>query len=141
MTSSYRIIGSKTVLLDSRGHEIDIGQLVAECRKDERRVLADDEIGLVLFVDDLDVYTVSALGDTDTGMPLPGPNRRWLKKVSQITQPRFTAPSVRHQIGSVVASYSADSVFVVIEDGRIRKVRGEDLTKGMILASGEKVFW
>ena len=102
---------------------------------------ADDEIGLVLFVGDLDVYTLSALADPNTGLPSSNPSGRWLKKVSQITQPRFAAPSVRHQIGSVVASYSADSAFVVIENGRIRKVRGEDLTKGMVLATGEKVFW
>ncbi len=141
MTSSYRIIGSKAVLLDSHGQEIDLEKLVTECRKDERRVLADDEIGLVLFVGDLDVYTLSALADPNTGLPSSNPSGRWLKKVSQITQPRFAAPSVRHQIGSVVASYSADSAFVVIENGRIRKVRGEDLTKGMVLATGEKVFW
>ncbi len=141
MTGSYRIIGSQAVLLDSHGREIDLERFVAECRKDERRVLADDEIGLVLFVGDLDVYTLSALADPFTGTPGPHPEDRWLKKVSEITQPRFAAPSVRHQIGSVVASYSADAVFLVVEKGRIRKVRGENLTKGMILATGEKVFW
>jgi hypothetical protein len=126
-------------MLDSHGGEIDLEKFVEDHRKDEKRVLADDEIGLVLYVGDLDVFTVSALADPETGVPHPVGT--YLKKVSQISQVRFPAPSVRHQIGSVVASFSADTPFLVAEDGRIRKVRADDLSKGMILASGEKVFW
>lgn len=138
MTSSHRLTARAT-LLDSHGGEIDLEKFVEDHRKDEKRVLADDEIGLVLYVGDLDVFTVSALADPETGVPHP--IGTYLKKVSQISQVRFPAPSVRHQIGSVVASFSADTPFLVAEDGRIRKVRADDLSKGMILASGEKVFW
>jgi hypothetical protein len=139
--NEHRLYGRKAALFDVAGKEIDIEGFVADCRKDERRILADDEIGLVIYVGDLNVFTVSGLGDPRTGAPPPHPSGRWLKKVSQISQMRFPAPSVRHQIGSVVVSVSEDSVFVIVEKDRVRKVRGADLKKGMILATGEKVFW
>jgi len=41
----------------------------------------------------------------------------------------------------VVKSLSADSVFVIRDGDALRKVRAIDLKPGMVLRTGEKVYW
>jgi hypothetical protein len=49
--------------------------------------------------------------------------------------------SVRRQIGSVVKTLSSESVFVIKDGDALRKVKAQDLKAGMILHTGEKVYW
>lgn len=118
------------ILVYSNGTPADLESLVEELRKDERRVLADDEIGLVLYVGDLGIYQ---LQPTDSGEFLAQP-------ITQISRPRFQTRILRKQIGSTVLSVTEDAVFVIKEGQSLRKVRAERLKPGMVLATGEKVY-
>ncbi len=118
------------VLVDSNGKEIDHDSLVAQLRTDRKRVLADDEVGLVIYVADLGIYMLTP---TDSGEFLA-------QQVTEISRPRFSTRVIRKQIGHTVLSVTADAVFVVLENDSLRKVRAEKLEPGMILASGEKVY-
>jgi len=102
--------------------------------------LADDEVGLVVYVGDMDIYSISALGHPETGSPPADPSGHWAQRVSEISVVRF-GESVRRQIGSVVKTLSADSVLIIQDGDNLRKVRAADLKPGMILHSGEKVYW
>lgn len=133
-------MSDKPVLIDSRGQRIDVDELIERCRADPNRILADDEIGLVVFVGDLDVYSVSGLGHPKTGVPPPTVNGQWMHKVKEVSVNRFGS-SVRRQIGSVVRSLPADSVFVIRDGHGLRKVKAKDLKRGMVLRTGEKVYW
>lgn len=133
-------MGDRPVLVNSKRENVDIDALIETCRSNPNRILADDEVGLVVYVGDLDVYTVSGLGHPETGDPPPDITGHWVQKVNEMTVVRFGS-SVRHQIGSVVKSLSADSVFVIRDDQTLRKVKAKDLKPGMVLRTGEKVYW
>jgi hypothetical protein len=130
----------KPILINSKQECIDVDGLIDQCRADPNRMLADDEVGLVVYVGDLDIYRVSALGHPTTGAPAPDSNGHWAQKVNEISIIRFGA-SVRRQIGSVVKTLSADSVLVIRDGGGLRKVKAADLKPDMILGTGEKVYW
>jgi hypothetical protein len=133
-------VSEEPILINSKHERIDIDALVDNCRSDPNRILADDEVGLVAYVGDMDIYTVSALGHPQTGGPAPHPQGHWAQKVNEISVIRF-GESVRRQIGSVVKTVSADNVFLIRDRNTLRKVRAADLEPGMILHSGEKVYW
>jgi len=128
------------MLINSNSERVDIDELVERCRSNPNRILADDEIGIVVYVGDLDIHSVSGLGHPETGDPPPNSGGHWAQKVNEISVSRFGS-SVRHQIGSVVKSLYGDSVFIIRESDSLRKVRAEDLEGGMVLNPGEKVYW
>ncbi len=129
----------RPVLINSKRERIDVDELIERCRTDSSRILADDEVGLVVYVGDLDIYAVSGLGHPETGEPPPD-SGRWVQKVNEVSRVRFGS-RVRHQIGSVVKTLSADSVFVIQDEDRLLKVKAKDLKPGMVLRTGEKVLW
>jgi len=128
------------ILVNSKLERIDFDELVERCRKDANRILADDDVGIVVYVGDLDIHTITGVGHPITGDAPPDPTGHWVQKVNQISVKRFGS-TVRHQIGSVVRTLASDSVFVVRENETVRKVKAADLKPGMILDTGEKVYW
>jgi hypothetical protein len=56
-----------------------VDELVEKLRSDEARVLADDEVGLIIYVGDLEYYNLTP---TETGEFLAQP-------VTQVSRPRF----------------------------------------------------
>ena len=118
------------IMIYSDGQPADIDTLVERLRDEPQRILADDEVGLVLYVGDLGIYN---LKPTDNGEFLAQP-------VTEISRPRFSTHVLRKQIGATVLSVTADAVFVVRDGSVLKKVRAEKLEPGMILASGEKVY-
>lgn len=122
--------GDQHILVDENGGRVSVADLVEQLRHDPRRVLADDEIGLIVYVGDLRLYE---LRPTESGEFIAS-------KVTQISRPRFPVRILRKQIGARVFSVTADAVFVVREKDVLKKVRAEKLKPGMMLASGEKVF-
>ncbi len=133
-------MSDKPILINSKHERVDVDALVDSCRSDPNRILADDEVGLVVYVGDLDIYSISALGHPETGNPPPDRTGHWAQRVNEISVIRF-GESLRRQIGSVVKTLSTDSVFVIRDGDSLRKVRAADLKPGMILRSGEKVYW
>ena len=129
----------RLILIDSKRERVDVDELIQRCRSDPNRILADDEVGLVVYVGDLDIYSVSALGHPTTGDPAPDSSGHWVQKVNEVSVIRF-GENVRRQIGSVVKSLSADSVFVIRDGDSLRKVKARDLKPGMVLHTGEKVY-
>ena len=124
-------IPPKQILLISKeGELVEIDALAEQLRDEAHRVLADDEIGLVLYVGDLGIYN---LKPTETGEFLA-------QLVREISRPRFTTTVLRRQIGATVLSVTADAVFVIQDGDTLRKVRAENLKPGMVLATGEKVY-
>lgn len=136
-----KLSSSSPILLNSQGQRISVEAIIEMARKDTRRVLADDDIGTVLYIGDLNIYTVTAVGHPKTGAPPPHRKGLWTKKVSQLSTVRFPNQEMRHQIGSTVVTVSADAVFVIRDGDRLKKVRGDCLKPGMILATGEKIYW
>jgi hypothetical protein len=124
------IPAEQVILIYSDGRPVDIDVLVEQLRGEPKRILADDEIGLVLYVGDLGIYN---LKPTDGGEFLAQP-------VTEISRPRFSTRVLRKQIGATVLSVTADAVFVVRDGSTLKKVRAEKLEPGMVLASGEKVY-
>lgn len=118
------------LLVDSEGKRIALDEFIEQLRYDESRVLADDEVGVVVYIGDLGLYEMTP---TETGDYLARP-------VIQVSRPRFAVPILRKQIGARVFSVTADAVFVIRDGSSLRKVRAERLEPGMLLASGEKVF-
>lgn len=118
------------LLVDSDGKPIAVDEFIEELRRDESRVLADDQVGLIVYVGDLGIYELTP---TETGEFLGRP-------VTQVSRPRFPVRILRKQIGARVFSVTADAVFVIRDGASLRKVRAEKLEPGMVLASGEKVF-
>jgi hypothetical protein len=118
------------VIVDSNGKRIDVEKTTEELRRDEKRVLADDELGVVLYVGDLDFYSLKPI---ESGGFLA-------QKLREISRPRFSTQLVRHQIGPTVFSMTADTVFLIREGEMIKKVRADKLKKGVTLANGDKVF-
>jgi hypothetical protein len=133
-------MSDKPVLINSKHERVEIDELIERCRSDSNRILADDEVGLVVYVGDLDIFSVSALGHPETGEPPPSASGHWAQKVTEVSLLRFGA-TVRRQIGSVVKTLSADSVLVIRDGDSLRKIKAADLKPGMILRSGEKVYW
>ena len=133
-------MNDRPVLINSKHERVDVDELVERCRSNPNRILADDEIGLVVYVGDMDIYAVSGLGHPATGDPPPDMTGHWVQKVNQVSVVRFGS-SVRRQIGSVVKTLAADSVFVVRDGDRLLKVKAKDLRPGMILRTGEQVYW
>ena len=118
------------LLVDKEGKPIALDELFERVRQNESRVLADDEVGLIVYVGDLGFYEMTP---TETGEFLARP-------VTQVSRPRFAVRILRRQIGARVFSVTADAVFVIRDGNALRKVRAEKLDPGMVLASGEKVF-
>jgi hypothetical protein len=118
------------ILVNSDGETLDVDVLAQQLHQDRRRVLADDEVGLVLYVGDLGIYN---LKPTETGEFLA-------QKVTEISRPRFPTRVLRKQIGATVLSVTADAVFIVKDGDTLKKVRAEKLERGMVLRSGEKVY-
>jgi hypothetical protein len=119
------------LLVDSDGAPIDVDTLVENTRRDhQERILVDDEVGLVIYVGGLGIYS---LKPTDGGEFLAAP-------VTEISRRRFSGRVLRKQVGATVLSVTADAVFVVKDGDIFRKVRAEKLVPGMVLASGEKVY-
>lgn len=125
-----RIPTEQVMLVDSDGQTVDVDDFVERVRREPRRVLADDEIGLVQYVGDLGIYS---LKPTDSGAFLAQP-------VTEISRPRFSTRVLRRQIGATVLSVTADAVFLVRDGNALKKVRAEKLEVGMVRASGEKVY-
>lgn len=124
------IPSEQLVIVDSVGKRIDVEKLVQDLLKEENRVLAHDEFGTVLYVGDLDFYSLK-----------PIENGGFLaQKLREISRPRFPTQLVRHQIGPAVFSMTSDTVFLIREGETIKKVRADKLKKGVILANGDKVF-
>lgn len=118
------------IIVNSDGQPLSIDVLVDKLRNEKHRILADDEVGLVIYVGDLGIYTLK-----------PTENRELLAQpVTEISRPRFTPKILRKQIGATVLSVTADAVFVVRDGNSLKKIRAEKLEPGMILANGEKVF-
>ncbi len=103
------------LLIDKSGRSIDVDGLVETLRSQPDRVLADDEVGFVAYVGDLDVYTLTP---TEGGEYLA-------QKVTEISRPRFSTHLLRKQIGAAVLSVTADAVFVVRDGDTLKKVRAE----------------
>ena len=120
----------QAILVDSEGRPVEIDSLVERLRNAPQRVLADDEIGVVLYVADLGLYN---LKPTESGGFLAQP-------VTEISRARFSTRILRKQIGATVLSVTADAVFVIRDGEVLRKVRAEKLEPGMVLANGEKVY-
>lgn len=117
-------------LINSQGEELDVNELFRSYDDDSDRVLANDEIGTILYTADLDIYSLDVTSD---GQLVP-------KKVNQISRSRFGTSIIRLQIGGKIASYSSDTIFHVKKDDYVVKVRADKLKKGMILSNGEKVY-
>jgi hypothetical protein len=118
------------LLINSAGAIVDLDALVEALRSQPERILADDEIGFVGYVGDLDLYNLTP---TDGGEFLA-------QKVTEISRPRFSVRLLRKQIGAAVLSVTADAVFIVREANTLKKVRADKLEPGMILANGDKVY-
>ena len=73
-------MADQIILVDSDGRTVEIDDLVERLRKEPQRVLADDEIGLVLYVGDLGLYN---LKPTESGDFLAQP-------VTEMSRPRFS---------------------------------------------------
>lgn len=118
------------ILIDGDGKVVELDSLIERLLKMPERVLADDEVGLVLYVGGMGIYSLKPTG---SGEFLAQP-------VTEISRPRFSTRILRKQIGATVLSVTADAVFVVRDGTALKKVRAEKLEPGMILASGEKVY-
>jgi hypothetical protein len=125
------IPGQQMMLVDGSGKRIRADDLIERLRKEQARVLTDDEVGLVIYVGDLEIYS---LKPTQSGAFLA-------QRVTEISRTRFSMRVLRKQIGATVLSVTADAFFVIREGKELKKVRAEKLEAGMVLASGEKVYW
>ena len=129
-TNKVAIPSEQLVIVDSAGKRIDVGKFVQGLLNEENRLLANDEFGIVLYVGDLDFYSLKPL---ENGEFLA-------QKLREISRPRFPTQLVRHQVGPTVFSMTSDTVFLIRDGEIIKKVRADKLKKGMTLANGDKVF-
>ena len=118
------------ILRYSNGTLVQVESLIGELRKDEKRVLSDDEVGLVIYVGDLGIYRLKPIESGEF----------FAERVTQISRPRFHTRILRKQIGSTVLSVTEDAIFVIRDGKSLKKVRAEKLKPGMLLATGEKVY-
>src|SRR5260370_37065121 len=91
------------ILVDNEGRPVEVDTLVEDLRSEQKRILADDEIGLVLYVGDLGIYN---LMPTDSGEFLA-------QLVTEISRPRFSTRVLRKQIGATALSVTSGSVIVI----------------------------
>lgn len=124
------IPAEQIILVYSDGQPVEVDTLIERLRGEPKRILADDEVGLIFYVGGLGIYS---LKPTEGGEFLAQP-------VTEISRPRFSSRVLRKQIGATVLSVTADAVFVVRDGSTLKKVRAEKLEPGMVLASGEKVY-
>lgn len=118
------------ILVDSEGKRVELDALVERLRREPERILADDEVGLVLYIGGLGIYNLKPI---DSGEFLAQP-------VTEISRPRFSTRVLRKQIGATVLSVTSDAIFVVRDGNTLKKIRAEKLEPDMVLASGEKVY-
>lgn len=124
-------IPPEQILLVTRdGTPIQIDKLVERLLTEPQRILADDEVGLALYVGDLEIYN---LKPTASGEFLA-------QLVTEVSRPRFSTRVLRKQIGATMLSVTTDAVFVIRNGDMLKKVRADKLEPGMVLASGEKVY-
>jgi hypothetical protein len=125
------LLAEQLLLVDSNGQAVEVDVFIERLLREEPdRILANDEVGLVLYVGGLGIYS---LKPTDSGAFLAQP-------VTEISRPRFSTRVLRKQIGATVLSVTADAVFVIKDGNALKKVRAEHLEPGMVLALGEKVY-
>ena len=125
------VLAEQLLLVDSNGQAVEVDVFIERLLREEPdRILANDEVGLVLYVGGLGIYS---LKPTDSGAFLAQP-------VTEISRPRFSTRVLRKQIGATVLSVTADAVFVIKDGNALKKVRAEHLEPGMVLALGEKVY-
>lgn len=124
------VLKQNLLLINSNGDEINIDELFNIHSDDSDRVLANDEIGTIIYTADLEIFSLEI---TSSGHLIP-------KKVNQLSRCRFGTSIIRLQIGGKIASYSADTIFYVKKDDFLIKVRADKLTKGMVLSTGEKIY-
>ena len=117
-------------IIDILGNPIDIDELINNLIHNNERVLVNDEIGIIIYVADLELFSLKYL---DNSLILA-------EKIFQIKRNRYGTKLVRHQIGNSIYSMTSDTIFLIKEDDYIRKIRAESLQPGMILKSGEKVY-
>jgi intein/homing endonuclease len=118
------------LIIDKNGHRITIDEIFERYGNEEKRIIADDEIGKCLYVGDLEYYSAKELS-----------NKQYIcQRLNEVRSSRFSTELIRRQIGGTVLTMTADTVFLVKKDDHIIKVRAEDLKKGMILGTGEKVY-
>ena len=130
-TPEMQFLKRKMLQLLKKTHpEIDIDELFNSYSDESDRVLANDEIGTIIYTADLDVFSLEV---TSNGQLIP-------KKVNQLSRCRFGTSIIRLQIGDKIASYSSDTIFHVKKDDYVIKVRADKLKKGMVLSTGEKVY-
>jgi hypothetical protein len=72
------IPAEQVMLVDSAGKTVDVDAFVERLWREPDRILADDEVGLVLYVGDLGIYS---LKPTDSGAFLAQP-------ITEIFRPR-----------------------------------------------------
>jgi hypothetical protein len=130
-TTDMAMPEQQMMLVDGAGKRLKVDALIERLRKDQARVLADDEVGLVFYVGDLGIYS---LKPTQSGAFLA-------QRVTEISRTRFSTQVLRRQIGATVLSVTADAPFVIRDGRKLKKVRAEKLKAGMLLASGERVYW
>ena len=118
------------LLVTKDGTPIQIDELVERLRKESQRILADDEVGLTLYVGDLEIYNMKPTASGEFLAQL----------VTEVSRPRFSMRILRKQIGATMLSVTADAVFIIQNGNMLKKVRAEKLEPGMVLASGEKVY-
>ena len=124
------LLKENLLLINSNGKEIDIDELFNSYSDESDRVLANDEIGTIIYTADLDVFSLEV---TSNGQLIP-------KKVNQLSKCRFGTSIIRLQIGGKIVTYSSDTIFHVKKDDYVIKVRADKLKKGMVLSTGEKVY-
>src|SRR5260370_12386782 len=73
-------MSDRPILINSKRERIDVDGLIDKCRSDPNRILADDEVGLVAYVGDLDIYTVTGLWHPQTAHPSPAAQGPYIHK-------------------------------------------------------------
>jgi len=62
-------MSDKPILFKARRERVDVESLIDSCRSDPNRILADDEVGLVVYVGDMDIYRHQCIGTPGDGQP------------------------------------------------------------------------
>jgi hypothetical protein len=118
------------LIIDKDNNSVTIDEIFERHGNEEKRVIADDEIGKCLYVGDLEYYSLKPLQ-----------NSQYIaQRLNEIRSSRFSTELIRRQIGVTVLTVTADKIFLVRKDDYVIKVRAEDLKNGMILVNGEKVY-
>lgn len=121
---------SQFILVDGDGQVVDPGELRHRLAGDDWRFIVNDEVGAILYIGDLDIYSAEPL---ESG-------HYQLRRVLELQIKRFGRRTIRKQIGAKLFSVTEDAIFVVREASGLRKVYAKDLIPGSVLVTGEKVF-